>query len=467
MRIELLNGEDLSKRLQIMATAGMLSRSDKNVFDLFVSRDDKYEKNLKVVNNIIAMGHETIIEHDYLVFGLQDVSPIIEQIIIGLRLASFTIKSRREVDFSSVGYYNPDFSYLENGNQINDMYNNHMQYLFDGYSKIVDTGVKKEDARFVLPYSYHSNIIMGVDGRTLEKLIKYCLTSQMSIMPEVREFGEKLKAIALEKAPYLADKLEGLEYSFKDETSFLDRFMPREESILEKPELISVHSDFYPGEVDNEVDATIIISHIMYRNNLPFEEALLTYSQLTNDEKKMIIKKICTSSEQRELEHVSFKYQIPMSWAILTHLTRHRMHSLIVPEFLPVRGLDKHIVPNSIKAKCLDLYEEIFAKNYDKYLELKEAGVEDKDLAYFYLSGNMVNVTTNINGRALEWISRMRCCNKAQWSIRDTVNSMVAQAKEHTNLYGEYLGATCDVFGTCPEGKECCGKVYALKKENI
>ena len=34
---------------------------------------------------------------------------------------------------------------------------------------------------------------MGVDGRTFEKLIKYCLTSQMSVMPEIREFGEKLR----------------------------------------------------------------------------------------------------------------------------------------------------------------------------------------------------------------------------------------------------------------------------------
>ena len=55
------------------------------------------------------MGHKSIIEHDYLVFALCDVTPIVEQTIIGNRLTSFTIKSRREVDFRTAGFYTPEF----------------------------------------------------------------------------------------------------------------------------------------------------------------------------------------------------------------------------------------------------------------------------------------------------------------------------------------------------------------------
>ena len=40
-------------------------------------------------------------------FALNDVTPIVEQTIIGYRLTSFTIKSRREVDFRTVGFYTP------------------------------------------------------------------------------------------------------------------------------------------------------------------------------------------------------------------------------------------------------------------------------------------------------------------------------------------------------------------------
>ena len=63
------------------------------------------------------------------------------------------------------------------------------------------------------------------------------------------------------------------------------------------------------------------------------------------------------------------------------------------------------------------------------YNEFKESNVDVKDLVYFYLSGNMVNVSTTINGRSLKWISAMRCCNKAQWEIRKIANDMVEEAK--------------------------------------
>ena len=111
MKVELLGGctkNELESRIKRIAAAGKLSRFPGNVFEVLDSCDD-YEKNLKMVKRIINMGHKSIIEHDYLVFALCDVSPIIEQIIIGNRLTSFTIKSRREVDFRSVGFYVPEF----------------------------------------------------------------------------------------------------------------------------------------------------------------------------------------------------------------------------------------------------------------------------------------------------------------------------------------------------------------------
>ena len=111
MKIELLGGctkEELENRIQRVAAAGKLSRFPGNVFEVIDSCDD-YESNLKLVKRIIKMGHKSIIEHDYLVFALCDVTPIVEQTIIGNRLTSFTIKSRREVDFRNVGFYIPEF----------------------------------------------------------------------------------------------------------------------------------------------------------------------------------------------------------------------------------------------------------------------------------------------------------------------------------------------------------------------
>ena len=178
MRIELLGGstkEELESIIQRVAAAGKLSRFNGNVFEVLDSCDD-FESNLKLIKRIIKMGHKSIIEHDYLVFALCDVTPIVEQTIIGNRLTSFTIKSRREVDFRTAGFYTPEFRNKnlvehEKNEELKKKYNEHMQYLFNIYGEIVDRDVNVEDARFILPYCFHSNIIMGLDGRELEKLV--------------------------------------------------------------------------------------------------------------------------------------------------------------------------------------------------------------------------------------------------------------------------------------------------------
>ena len=93
-------------------------------------------------------------------------------------------------------------------------------------------------------------------------------------------------------------------------------------------------------------------------------------------------------------------------------------------------------------------------------------GIRDEDLIYFYLSGHACNISTTMNARNLMWISRMRCCNKAQWEIRDRINECVNDTIQVAPLIGSLLGPTCKVEGYCPEGKDSCknGPVIIKKK---
>ena len=114
-----------------------MSRADGTVTQVFESNND-YDKNLKLARVVVGYGHKSIAEHDYIVFALEDVTPIVEQIIIGYRLTSFTIKSRRNVDFRNVGFYVPDFhdkdgKVLKNNKTLQKQYKAYMQSLFDKY----------------------------------------------------------------------------------------------------------------------------------------------------------------------------------------------------------------------------------------------------------------------------------------------------------------------------------------------
>lgn len=272
MKIELIGGctkEELETRIQYVAGAGKLSRFPGNVTEVLESCND-YESNLKLIKRIIKMGHKSIIEHDFLVFALNDVTPIVEQTLIGYRLTSFTVKSRREVDFRTAGFYTPEFrnktgEIHEKNEELKEEYNNHMKMLFNTYGDIVDKDVNVEDARFLLPYSYHSNFIMGVNGRELEKMIIALRNGKLSNIPDLKEVGDELYKIVKEHVPYLTSNLKKQEDNIKSGFEYLESMEARPEiKIADRTNMIS----YTPN-----ADDVVLESAIMYHYQCSREKA--------------------------------------------------------------------------------------------------------------------------------------------------------------------------------------------------
>lgn len=467
MKIELLGGcseEELNDRVKKVAAAGKLSRFPGNVYEVLDSCDD-YEKNLKLIKRIIKMGHKSIIEHDYLVFALCDVSPIIEQTIIGNRLTSFTIKSRREVDFRTVGFYTPEFRDIDgnihkNNAELKEKYNEYMQSLFNKYGSFVDRGIKTEDARFMLPYCYNSNIIMGLDARELERLIYQLSYGKLSKMNELKELGNCLIEIVKEKIPYLYDSVLELQENTSD---LLSEYL---EKHSEKPE-IEILDEVKLATYTENADEKVLESAIMCNYQCSKEKAKEILKEIENKNPKAreeLMKIIMTKNERRELEQVNYQFQIPISLSILTHLTRHRMHSLLTPDFVKMWDLNNYVIPDSIiEINAKNEYVEIFENNKKMYEEFKKQGILEEDLIYFYLGGQMCNVLTTMNARTVQWITRLRCCNKAQWQIREIAKQIAKNVREVSPLIGKWIGTTCATEGVCYEGREYCGKIKNIE----
>lgn len=468
--------KEVEKRLQIVSAAGTLSRADGTVTQVFNSRKD-YESNLKLARAIVGYGHKSISEHDYLVFALEDVSPIIEQTIIGYRLTSFTIKSRRNVDFRNVGFYVPDFKnkdgdILAENKKLQTVYRKYMRSLFRKYGDLVDEELPVEDCRYILPYSFHSNIIMGCDANELLNMTSDMLYGKVGKITEIHELGEKLAEMIKVYAPYLSRALDNEKPKdyYDDKLDFLDEIVPdaakdayvKQGKLLDKVEMID-HTD--------NGDWKVLVTSLMARYQLSYEDAenlLHSLGDYRPTVKRDMMQAIIHKKQQRELEQAYYTFQLPISLAVLTHITRHRMHSLLVPDFAPIWNLDNYVIPESVAKNHEEEYREIFANNKIMMEQFRDAGVRDEDLVYFYLAGNACNITTTMSARTLEWISRMRCCNKAQWEIRGLANQMVAHAKKVSPLIGEGLGPTCEVLGYCPEGKDSCkarGVVVLSKKK--
>ena len=464
MKVELIGGgskEEIELRIKKVAAAGKLSRFPGNVFEVLESCND-YESNLKLVKRIIKMGHKSIIEHDYLVFALNDVTPIVEQTIIGNRLTSFTIKSRREVDFRTAGFYVPEFRtndmqiHKDNEN-LKEKFIKHSKMLFNTYGDFVDNGINVEDARFILPYCFHSNIIMGLNARELEKMIISLRFGRLSRISELKELGDNLYKIVKESIPYLVPNIKSQEIDDKSQFEYL-------ESMEERPEIKIVPKATMISYTPNS-DDVVLESSIMYHYQCSKDDAKTILNNMTKKDKKAkekLMQNILHKEERRELEQVSFSFQIPISLSILTHLTRHRMHSLLVPEFTPMWDFNNYVTPETIKVKMNDKFQEAVKKNIEMLEEFKTAGVIEEDLIYFYIGAQMINVVTTMNARNMQWICRLRCCNKAQWQIRFIAKEMAKQVKDVAPLIGLGLGPTCVTDRYCGEGKECCGLINSL-----
>ena len=478
---------DIEDRMRVVSTAGQLSREKGTVLDVYERRTDA-AKNQKLATNVIGYGHKTISEHDYLVFALQDVSRFVEQTLISYRLTSFTIKSGRNVDFRTAGYYVPDFrgkdgELLPNSEELKNTYIKYMDKIFERYGEHVDNGVPVEEARYTLPFGYKTNIVMGCDANEFFRITCDLLYGKSSKITELHEIGLKFEKILREKCPYLADSLdkEKDKKKYEDSLAFMDEYAAK----------VNDYStlDWYDPSLDYDTQLLDKVNLISYSNNPDYviachaiarrygcgykkaEEMLYRMSQQSGLTKEQVIKGVYGNRRQRELEQVSFTFEFPIELSILPQMTRHRLQSLEVHDFYPLWDVRNHLYPAHDEDQNAHIdeaeYEELFENNALMMENFKEEGVRDEDLIYFYLGGNACNVTTTMNARELIWFSRMRSCNKAQKGIRNISNQMVSEVSKVSPITGSLLGPTCKVDGYCPEGKDSCKLrgVVVLKKE--
>ena len=68
-----------------------------------------------------------------------------------------------------------------------------------------------------------------------------------------------------------------------------------------------------------------------------------------------------------------------------------------------------------------------------------------------------------MNARELMHFFALRCCNRAQWEIRDIAWQMLAEVQKVAPAVFVNAGPGC-LNGPCPEGKKCCGKSAEVKE---
>ena len=93
--------------LRVAASAARISTQQGTAMEMFESSMGD-ERDLKLIGKVLSSGHKSVIEHQTFGIAFNDVSVLVEQFVIEARLASYTVKSRRYVDFAGAGYVVPE-----------------------------------------------------------------------------------------------------------------------------------------------------------------------------------------------------------------------------------------------------------------------------------------------------------------------------------------------------------------------
>ncbi|MBQ3223248.1 MAG: FAD-dependent thymidylate synthase [Clostridia bacterium] len=382
------------------------------------------KKDVSLVKKVLASGHQSVFEHQTYFVGFENVSVAVEQFVIEARLGSYTVKSRRYVDFSGAGYVTPEDMPQK------EAYQAHMDGLFTLYEQLLAEGVSREDSRFVLPYCFCSNFYMTMNARELCRLVCQMAYGRGANMPEIKALGESLIGQMEESWPGALEVMKK-GYSCKEDIWALPRNTACGEA-APKAKLIRAEEN---------------------------AEARLAEAMRFTGREEMSISELISDPRARELEFLTYEFDIEdVSLACVTHFSRHRIQSILVPDVREGLSAGHYIVPEAVRNSSLyGEYCAAFERSRQECARMLENGMPKAYAAYYALAGMTIPLKLRMNARELALFLRLRTCERAQWEIRALARDMLLQLRESAPGVFSAFGPSCKVLGYCPEGRLSCG----------
>jgi thymidylate synthase (FAD) len=181
--------------------------------------------------------------------------------------------------------------------------------------------------------------------------------------------------------------------------------------------------------------------------------------KLGDEQVKSLLARVISSGHHSVLEHASFTFGIEgVSRALLAQLTRHRIASFSVQSqrYVKFKG-DLELVTPPLIAKDAALkakFDAAVASLKGLYDDFISAGIPAEDARYILPNAATTKIILTMNARELRHFFSLRCCNRAQWEIKEMACRMLNLAKKQAPTLFAGAGPDC-VSGECTEEKPC------------
>ena len=216
-------------------------------------------------------------------------------------------------------------------------------------------------------------------------------------------------------------------------------------------------------------------------------------NKLDEDDVNKFIDMLMDIGHESPIEHISFTFGVEGISRVLTHqLVRHRIgasYSQQSQRYVKLQQFEYVIPPEIDKLpEARRIFIKAMEEDQRKYDELtnilKEKHIErfiedgyDKDKAirlgekkaiedarYVFPNACETKIVFTMNARALFNFFKHRCCNRAQWEIRELAKEMLRLVKDVSPTLFKNIGPGC-LKGPCPEGSMSCGEIIKVRDE--
>jgi len=201
---------------------------------------------------------------------------------------------------------------------------------------------------------------------------------------------------------------------------------------------------------------------------IPAMAAKLTHSKTkpedldkTSDkELKAILEQVTSLGHTSVIEHTNFTFAISDVSRSLTHqLVRHRIASYAQQSQRYVDFKEPNYVtpPKIAKNKQMKkAYDDTMKTIWEQYSNLLDMGIPAEDSRFVLPNAACTNIMVTMNARSLLNFFELRCCQHAQWEIRQLANKMLKEVKKVAPIIFKNAGPVCKTKNICPENKKDC-----------
>lgn len=152
--------------------------------------------------------HTSPLEHVSFSFAIEGISRACLAQLTRHRTFKFNVQSQRYVDGKNFDFVIPDLSYIENDIDRNVVIKYLKNYFDDAknrYERLVVYGLKKEDARAILPQATTCNLVVTMDLNNFRNFLRQrlCVHAQK----EIRELSQEMVKLLKPYIPFVDHKV--------------------------------------------------------------------------------------------------------------------------------------------------------------------------------------------------------------------------------------------------------------------